>query len=108
MKTSREYQAERKKLAEILERFNDAACIHLAEILRTNDAYSRACMELGEKPESLIPKQYFEAAYRLLSFAPKADRLTLMTGTPDQIEALISKTQHARGFYTDSGFWIEL
>lgn len=108
MKTQQQYQAERKKLAEQLEQLNKALCAEFADILRKNDEAMRIQRELGQKPESLIPMPYFDAVYRILSFAPKSMRLTIIAGTPNEIEALVSRVQTERGFYSDGGHWIEL
>ena len=108
MKNRQDYQAERRKAAEILEKFNQLACAHFADILRKHDEYCRLCTEVGQPTENLIPADYFEAAYKLLSFGPIASRATLILGTADDIEKLVSRVQTYEGFYSYTGHWIEL
>jgi len=108
MKTQRDWQRERQELAEELKRFNNRACIHFAEILRKHDEYKSLSRQLGENPADLIPVAYFEAVYKILSYAPAEQRLAIMAGTPEEIEKLVSEIQTAGGFYDEKGFWIEL
>ena len=108
MKTPRAYREERQRAAIALEQFNNAACIHFAEMLRLNDEQKRIAKELGQPIEDLIPADYFEAVYRILSFGPKQDRAVLILGTPNEIENLVSRVQRDRGFYDEKQFWIEL
>jgi hypothetical protein len=105
MTSRQKYLAERKQAAANLADFNDRACAHFAAVLRDN---VRLCREVGLPPADLIPVAYFEAVYKLLCFAPLADRAVLILGKPDDIEALVSKTQTAKGFYSETGHWIEL
>lgn len=108
MKSPQHYRTERHQAAQILKDFNDRACGHFAEVLRKHDEYVRSCAELGIPAPELIPVAYFEAVYKLLSFGPLPDRATLMLGHPDEIETLVSRVQTAKGFYADTGHWIEL
>ncbi len=108
MKTRGEYENERRQLIATLKKFNNQACIHFAEILRLHDQNKRIAMELGEAPREIIPQAYFEAVYKILCFALESDRMTVLTGTHDEVYALVNRVQENRGFYDEHGFWIEL
>lgn len=108
MKSFATYQRERKELAESLEQLNNSACRHFAQMLRLNDEQKRLSMELGQKPEDLIPAQYFEIVYRVLSFGKLADRFVLLVGSEQEIDKLIARIQLNRGFTDDKDKWFEI
>jgi hypothetical protein len=102
-----EYLAGRRHAAELMASFNRRACIHFAEVLRTHDAYERLCLELGIPAEDMIPQEYFEIVYKVLSFGKLQDRATLLLGTASGIERLVTEIQGRGGFNDEKGFFIE-
>ena len=106
--TKAEYYKARKSAAESMERFNRLACIHFAEVLRTHDQYERLFRELGMNPEQLIPKDYFEIVYRVLSMGKVEDRATLILGNAAAIEKLVKRVMAERGFKDERNRWVEI
>lgn len=105
------YIDHRKKLlavSEQLEDFNRKACIYFADLLRKNDQQRLICRELGQPEEDLIPVRYFEAVYWILTCGPRDSRLSLMIGTPAEIDLVVYRSLRLQGFVTEGGRWWEV
>lgn len=108
MKNRIEYEHERRQAAELLETYNRRASIHFAEMLRKQDEYERVCKELGIPVQEIIPKRYFEITYRVLSLGKLQDRATLLLGTVNAIDKLLSEIDSVGGFRDERGFFVEV
>ena len=103
-----EWLQERKKAAELLEELNRQACIHFAEQIRNQETVNRLSREIGKEPEQVIPLDYFDACYRILSFGKLKDRILILLGKADDFDPMIQEALNRKGFYDENDRWHEL